>query len=131
MTKTAAELTADVMVAEGLGTLGGAWPLSTAVEPATGPDNSLTTYDTGGLDRLLQDLRRPSVQVRVKSNDYQVGWQKANDIMNALGTLSNYELGSDRVVGFAPLGDVLYVGRDSSSLYLFTVNFNLTRDMSQ
>lgn len=131
MTKTAAELTADIMVAEGLGTLAGTWPIGTAVEQATGEDNAMTTYDTGGLERLYYDLRRPSVQVRVRSEQYKVGWEKANDVMRTLGALSNYGLASDRVVGFAPLGDVLYVGRDDKGRYLFTINFNLTRDMSQ
>jgi len=131
MTRTAAELTAVAIVAAGLGTTAGTWPVGVSREPAKAPANAITTYDTGGVDplQLEEGLRRPTVQVRVRSAAYGAGWNKANAIYQTLGTTYGQIYGADRVVGFACRGDVFYVGRDANDRCLFTVNFELTRDM--
>lgn len=136
MTRSAAELTALAIVTAGLGTdpsLAGQWPAYTGRQPDSDPAEVVATYDTGGRDPLqLEDgLRRPSVQVRVRSAQYTDGWQKANAIYETLGTTYGEVYTVDRVVGFAARGDVLYAGRDSKDRCLFTINFELTRDMSQ
>jgi hypothetical protein len=144
LTRSAAELTALAIVTAGLGdgvpsspgpgpgpSL--TWPVYTGRQPDSDPAEVITTYDTGGRDplQLEEGLRRPTVQVRVRSAQYTDGWQKANAIYETLGTTYGEIYGVDRVVGFAARGDVLYVGRDSKDRCLFTINFELTRDMSQ
>jgi hypothetical protein len=136
LTRSAAELTSLAIVTAGLGTdpaSAGLWPVYTSRQPDSDPVEVITTYDTGGRDPLLTEegLRRPTVQVRVRSAQYTDGWQKANAIYETLSTIYGEAYGTDRVVGFAVKGDVLYVGHDSKDRCLFTINFDLTRDMSQ
>lgn len=65
-------------------------------EPAT-PDNCVTIYDTPGMapDITLkgksedsQNLKRPSIQVRVRNNNYVTGWNLINDIKEVLHLIS-------------------------------------------
>lgn len=123
----------DAIVAAGLGSEGaGLWPVFVSSEPSAGPEEVITTYDTGGVDPLHSEvgLRRPTVQVRVRSRHYSSGWSKANSIFETLSTTYNQTYDSGRVVGFIPRGDVLYIGRDAKELRLFSVNFELIRDQS-
>lgn len=131
MTDPASSLTADAIIAAGLGTEGGAWPVGVSREPVGGAD-VITTYDTGGRDplHLGAGIRRPSVQVRVRSASYPDGWGKANAIYEALGVTYNTTYTAGRVVGFVPRGDVFFIGRDDADLFLFSINFELIRDTS-
>lgn len=134
MTESAAVLVQEAITSASLGSEGaGAWPVYVSSEPVSGPAEVITTYDTGGADPLHAEagLRRPTVQVRVRSAQYSSGWAKANSIAEALSTTYNQTYPSGRVVGFYQRGDVMYVGRDDEDRRLFTINFELIRDQSQ
>lgn len=127
-------LTATAIVAAGYGVTApgpGDWPVFIGRQP-TGPDSVLTVYDTGGTDPLHLEagLRRPTVQVRVRSVDYADGWTKANAIYAGLGTTWSAIYGAERVVGFVARGDILFLNRDDQDRFLFSLNFELMRDQS-
>ncbi len=57
-------------------------------EPAN-PDNVVTIFDTPGFAPQLtfaqgEDYFYPSIQIRVRNNDYLAGWALINDIKNLL-----------------------------------------------
>jgi len=57
-------------------------------EPST-PIDAVTIFDTPGAPPQLtfnktEVLERPSIQIRVRNNDYLVGWALANDIKTFL-----------------------------------------------
>lgn len=128
-----AELVREALIDAGLATEAGSWPCYFSRMPDSDPVDVIATFDTGGRDPLLMEegLRRPTVQIRLRSAQYSDGWSKANAIYETLGTTYNHQYSADRVVGFAVRGDVLYVGRTSEDACLFSVNLELMRDTSQ
>jgi hypothetical protein len=122
--------TAGYLAAQGVtGAVGGSsgWPVYVGREPLT-PVDVVTCYDTGGPVGPLIDLRRPSVQVRVRSANYDDGWQKINEAYEAL-VLPTSVSGSDVVIlGWMAISDVAFIGRDDKDRAIFTVNFETLRD---
>ena len=113
----------------GFGTFGGStgWPVYVGREPLT-PDNVVTCYDTGGAPGPLNDLRTPTVQVRVRATDYDAAWQKANEAFEALVPTVNQAVTDATILAWSPSGEVAYIGRDDKDRALFTVNFEMLRD---
>jgi hypothetical protein len=81
-----AQTIASLLVVEGLASRqadGTDWPVQVGEEPDA-PDNTLTVYDTG-FDQDGRGLRGertqwPTIQVRVRSEDYPIGWEKGVEI---------------------------------------------------
>lgn len=116
----------------GFGPFGGAVDWSTFVgrEPlaSDGPINCVTVYDTGGAQGILKDLRNSSLQVRVRSSDYNSGWQKANEAYEALVNDLQSATEDATILTWVAISDVTFIGRDDGDRPLFTVNFNMLRD---
>ena len=79
----------DMLVAAGLGLVKGT-SIFLAQEPEI-PDNTVTVFDAPGLPNDLtldkdEKYERPSIQIRVRNNNYQTGWSLANNIKN-LGSI--------------------------------------------
>ncbi len=88
------------------------------------PDQCVTIYDTGGQSPDVHiEYRRPTAQVRVRSNAYRDGWVLANDILEALNGKHEETWNSTRYLTIWTLSDVLYIGKDQNDRFLFTVNF--------
>ena len=113
----------------GFGAFGGStgWPVYVGREPLT-PVDVVTCYDTGGAAGPLVDLRTPMVQVRVRAENYDEGWQKANEAYAALVQVTRQAVTDASILAWAPSGDVTYIGRDDKDRPLFTVNFEMLRD---
>lgn len=96
------------------------------------PDNAVTIFDTGGPQPELtfnrnEIYQRPAIQIKVRDNDYEVGWPLINDIRNVLhgrghevwnGT--TYELIQCRA-------EPTFLGWDDNNRPWFTVNFLIQR----
>ena len=114
------------------------WPAFVSQQPVSPPDDVLSVYDTGGGSPLQMEdgLRRPTVQVRVRSRNYQTGWDKADAIARDLVLESPMAINTaadddpevnEYVTGFFLQGDIFFAGHDSEGLFLFTVNFEMIR----
>lgn len=127
--------TAIFLVAEGLAvSFGGAdaWSVYVGREPIAGAGDPLesvvTVYDTGGGPGPLIDLRRPTVQVRVRSASYGDGWMRANVINAALVAPVGVDAPGVAAAWWAPTSDVAFIGRDDRDRPIFTANYEMTRD---
>ena len=130
--RTPAHDTALYLAAQGVtGALGGAtgWPVCTGREPLE-PADVVTVYDTGGgapTGKSGPQLRYPTIQVRVRSDDYVSGWEKADEIQRALFDTTSEATQGGVNVQWVAQGDVNYIGRDDKDRPLFTANYRMTR----
>lgn len=114
----------------GFGEFGGSsgWPVYVGREPLE-PVDVVTVYDTGGGPAvLIPDIRQPSVQVRVRADSYQDGWQKANEAYQELAQPTGVSVNDAVIVTWVAQGDVQFIGRDDKDRPLFTSNWRLIRD---
>lgn len=128
--RTPAHETAVYLTAlTGFGPLGGSdqWSVFVGREPLS-PVDVVTVYDTGGTAALLlPDIRRPTIQIRVRSASYDNAWQKINEAYEELVGVVSYDTFESRVIAWAPFSDVQFIGRDDGDRALFTCNFNFLR----
>jgi len=100
-------------------------------EPAK-PDNCITLYDYGGRPPQLtfdrtEKYEYPSVQVRVRNNDYRAGWDMIQDIADSLHGLSNETWnGALYTVIFVSSGPA-FVAWDGNNRAIFVVNLGIQR----
>lgn len=121
--ETAMVLTA-LPVTGGLGGLN-PWAVYVGREPLE-PPNVVTVYDTGGPPAtVLPSIRAPSIQLRVRSEDYVTGWTKCQELYRTLVSLTSLDRPGVRVVSWVPSTDILAIGRDDADRFLFAVNFNV------
>ena len=112
------------------GAFGGAsgWPVYVGREPLS-PVDVVTVYDTGGLpDVLVDDVSEPSIQVRVRSEDYVQGYAKAQAARQALQAATGVTIEGGQVVQWIGQGNILYIGRDDQDRCLFTDNYRMMRE---
>ena len=135
MNYSPADITCRFLVAEGVGTLptaNGAWPIYIADEPDL-PDNCITVYDLQGQNNGRNmpgrtTFRHQGIQVRVRSTVHTVGWDKAEEIRealhNAYDEILTISADSYIIHCYSKLSDVLALGKESptSKRRLFTVN---------
>jgi len=121
----------DMLVAESSLGLIFATSLFIGLEPAT-PDETVTIFDTMGFpDQLTltpgEVYEYPSIQIRVRSNDYMTGWTLAHDIKTSLhGRAQETWNGTLYSVIYTP-GGVAFLDWDDSDRARFIINFNLQR----
>ena len=99
-------------------------------EPAK-PDTCVTIFDTTGLPMQLtlndQGYEYPSVQIRVRANNYQTGWALIEGIKNILhGRANETWNGALYTVIYCTSGPAL-LDWDDNSRPRFIINFNLNR----
>lgn len=95
------------------------------------PDRMLSVYDTGGQTpdpHFLRDFPSVLVRIRTREEDYQVGYQKACDVKDALLGLMSQNIGADRWVSIRGIGDITFLARDSQSRPEWTANFTIIRE---
>ena len=95
------------------------------------PNETVTIYDTYGsppqLTLDVQDYYYPSIQIRVRAQDYVTGWNLVNSIMLALhGRAQETWNGTLYSVIFCSSGPA-HLDWDENRRPRFIVNFNLQR----
>jgi len=113
-----------------------AWSIYIGAQPPT-PSNCITIYDTQGIldGRLIDDgevITHFGIQIRVRSKEYEDGWEKITDICSILNAGKNETItkdsvdyllnGANQTTPVTPLG----VEIESKRRFLFTVNYILT-----
>lgn len=114
----------------GLGTLGGNsdWSIAVNGEPVK-PDDTITVYDTGGPGAVLvdEDLREPTVQIRVRSHDPALARTRMDAVLAALTAPREQEVDGYRNVGIWLTTDVASLGRDEQRRERLTANLRIER----
>ena len=98
-------------------------------EPVS-PDFVTTLYDTGGNDPVLvtENLRQPTLQIRVRGFDYAACYERQEDIFLALSVdVTDFETTDYRYVGCWLTSDIISIGRDDNDRHLLTANYRLER----
>ena len=100
-------------------------------EPET-PDDTVTIIDTMGFpDDLTFDAderyERPSIQIRVRSNNYLTGANLAKDIKDSLHGRGNETWNGTLYTVILCVGGPALMDWDNSDRARFVVNFNLQR----
>jgi len=119
---------ANYLENQGIGTVGTNVFVG-AIKPVSQfvPVNSIFVLSTGGYppQRVFQtttELRRPSVQVRIRWNGYEAGLAKAEAVYNALESAS--------IPGYldvvADQSSPIFLGFDENNNYEWSLNFTLT-----
>jgi hypothetical protein len=97
----------------------------------TSPDNCVTIFDTPGgppaltLDNI--DYNYPSIQVRVRNNDYLTGWGLIDDIKNFLHGKSHETWNGTRYELIACTVEPAMLDWDENNRARFVTTFNIQR----
>jgi hypothetical protein len=100
-------------------------------EPA-GIDDTVTIYDMMGLppdstnDRSVK-YYRPSIQIRIKNNSYQVGMALAYDIMDSLHNRAQEEWNGTLYTVIQAMGEPALSHWDENDRAIIFINFNCQR----
>lgn len=115
--------------AEGFGTF--ATDLFVGSEPAS-PDNVTTLYDTGGAAPVLFDenLRNPTIQVRVRDNDYTQAYSLQQSVFDIFNAIEQETVQGTHYVGVWLSSDIISLGRDENGRFLLTANYEIQRGYS-
>lgn len=114
----------DLLEAQDVGTFGGPLPsagfrICIGSEPDT-PNDVITLYDTPGdapNPKFLLDY--PRFMVRVRSNDYEQGYAKAQEIKSVLLGLPSQDIGDIRYVGIWVVIDTYFLKADQKGRSIF------------
>lgn len=95
-------------------------------------DNCVTVFDTpGGPPQLTlagdENYYYPSVQIRVRNNDYLTGWNLLYDIMVALHGRAQETCGTTLYSVIQAAGDPAFLDWDANNRARFICNFNIQR----
>lgn len=94
-------------------------------QPAA-PDACVTVIETSGIAPSgYVPLKKPTVQVLVRSADYATGKTKADAVFDALHQLANIDLGSFYVYYVLATSGMGSIGRDENQRHEWSGNFRL------
>jgi len=103
-------------------------------EPSTkvAPDDCVTVFDTpGGPPQLTlagnENYYYPSVQIRVRNNDYLTGWNLLYDIMVALHGRAQETWNGTLYSVIQAAGGPAFLDWDANNRARFIINFNMQR----
>jgi len=99
-------------------------------------DDCGAVYDTTGIiqDRLMtgETLQRYGIQLRVRSADYEIGWQKISSIFEAMDGISRTSIMMDEIEymiqNMSKTSSIIPLGLEEGTKrrYHFTANFLMT-----
>lgn len=118
---------AQHLAANGFGAIG--QELHISREPVA-PDSVTTLYDTGGAEPVLVDenLRQPTIQIRVRGYDYAACYARHEAILEHLAVdQTDFETTDYRYVGCWLTSDIISIGRDDDDRQRLTANYRLER----
>lgn len=114
------------------------WPLFVSFMPDDNalPDDIATIYDTPGVKdgRQMggQNVLHPGFQVRIRSDIYDDGWEKASEVEEALQAVVRKNVSRDqrsyRLDNLSQASPILFLGLEDGSKRrnLFTINYLAT-----
>ncbi len=91
------------------------------------PDDCVCLYDTGGIAQGQHGFERPSVQVRLRSAEYRIGYDLIRDIKYYLHLNNGGVINGTRYISIEVKSEILFLGQDDKNRYLFTLNFQIHR----
>lgn len=111
----------------------GSWPIKVGrLADTTTPSSQIALFDTGGFNPNTKWLLdQPTVQAIVRSlpDSYAAGYQKIQDIKDALLGVDPQEVGATGAKvwwsGITMLGDITFMKYDDLSRALFSANFRI------
>lgn len=108
------------------------WSMNFASEPAK-PDEAITVYDTGGSQPTLyeEQLRDPTVQIRVRGFSESEVSAKHNEIFELLNNVKNGIIEGRVYLGVWLMSDIISLGRDSEDRLITTANYQIKRGPAQ
>ena len=120
----------DSVTQEWFGTFGG---MSTEADQAVSITDT-TPMNDGSIMATGEYILHPGINVRIRSKDYDVGYNRAKAIQDKLATIKNVEVVMDeatnekvKIKSFGLVGGVSYVGREEQEeRHYFTLNGVLT-----
>ena len=120
----------DMLVAADLGLTFGT-NLFVAREPSM-PVRCTTIYDTPGMGPGLtmdpaERYEYPSIQVRIRHDDYRKGWKLAEDIITTLHGCYNQTVNNTVYTHIRCSGGPFLLERDANERFIIVINFNLQR----
>ena len=121
----------EMLEAESVLALIGGTNLFVGREPAT-PDNCVTIFDTPSYPPQLtynkdEFYEYPSVQIRVRNNKYQDGWDLISSIMVLLHGLAHETWNETYYSLIQCSGGMALLDWDENNRARFIVNFNIQR----
>ncbi len=117
---------------EGVGTFAGesTWSINVSREPDS-PDGAVTVYDTGGnAADPVNEIYEPTIQVRVRAEDYATAYSKHEEIRDILIIPTSVTLGAGDntwYIGIWMQSDILSIGRDDHDRHILTANYRIQR----
>lgn len=104
------------------------WSINVSIQPDA-PNNTITVYDTGGLDPDTDelDLKRPTFQVRVRSLHYQDAATKIQEIARYL-IFQRGVMGDHNYVTINQESEFLDIGSDDNDRAQLTCNFRAIKN---
>ena len=95
------------------------------------PDNCVTIFDTSGYDPQLTLDRKnyfyPSIQIRVRNNEYKAGWSLIYDIMVSLHGRGQEVWNETLYSVIKAIGDIAFMDWDEKDRARFIINFDMQR----
>lgn len=124
---------ADLLAAQGSLSLTFATNLFVGREP-TSPDNCVMVFDTPGRPPQLtlgaqadEGYYYPSIQIRVRNNSYEDGWDLVNDIKEYLHGLNSIEQGGSMYDVIRSAQEPFLLDWDENDRSRFVSTFNIQR----
>lgn len=95
------------------------------IDPAT----AIGVFDASGSEIILNDekLRESNIKIIVRCPSYEDGWEKQEEIFEALNDLVNEQLTESFYLGARLKQDISSVGWDDQDRTILTSNFSLLR----
>lgn len=97
------------------------------------PHQLVAMYDTGGQTpnpKWAVDFLTIQALVRAGPNEYNICWQKAREVRDALLGLESQDIDGDRWVSITCQGDIGFVGYDDKERPTCSVNFRIIMEPS-
>jgi len=95
--------------------------LFVGIEPGS-PNNVIVVYDTGGGQTDFVGYRQPTVQVRSRNTNYIDGWDRINQVVEALDKLGSRTVNGTYHSTWWLQSDITFLQRDDKDRVIFVAN---------
>jgi len=92
------------------------------------PDNLVAVRDSGGAAPAANyTYEFPAVQVYVRNNKYEDGWNQANSVKSCLHALHRETWNGTEYIQILASSEIMYLGVDENGRAEFSLNFEIHR----
>ena len=92
-----------------------------------GVDNVVSVNDYGGMEPGQYDMRKPSLQIYVRNNDSEVGYNLLNNIYYFLNEKRNFTINDSRYIQIRAKAEIQPLPRDEENRHIWSLNFQIIR----